>query len=101
VLLLDYISKADQTIAQFCASHEHLKRLKEVYRVVGRHHLTAQKTQQKFRDSTNYALRKRVNFNRDHTIKILHEMIQTFEAFVISNPQEVFNFFDFGSQNSN
>jgi hypothetical protein len=94
VTLLDRISKVDHAVAQFCATHEHLKRLKEVYRVVGRRGVNMRETK-KCRDSTMYALRKRDNFNRDHAIKILGEMIETYEAIeVLSTPQQnkAFNF---------
>jgi len=98
VSLLDRISKVNDSVAQFCATHEHLKRLKEVYRVVGRHrlhHREGGKGSHKGRISNKYPLKKRNDFNRDSTIKILGEMIETFSALEpLPTPQRnnVFNF---------
>lgn len=79
VSLLDRISEADSYVAQYCSSHEHLKRLKEVYRVVSRRldprKVTSSHVKGGYRQHT---LKKRVEFNRDYSIELLGQMIDVF-----------------------
>lgn len=81
VILLDRITKADKDIAQFCATHEHLKRLKEVYRVVARRRKKSQKNSvlsEKARRLRKYGLAKRDTFDRETSTRMLREMIDAF-----------------------
>ncbi len=81
VLLLGRITKADTNVAQFCATHEHLKRLKEVYRVASRKRIKSSKNKvlsDKTRRLRKHGLAKRDNFDRETSTKLLKEMIDAF-----------------------
>jgi len=81
VVLLDRITKADQDVALFCATHEHLKRLKEVSRVVSRARTKYQKNKvlsEKTRRLRKYGLAKRDDFDRESSTRVLREMITSF-----------------------
>ncbi|VEU37479.1 unnamed protein product [Pseudo-nitzschia multistriata] len=81
VVLLDRITKAEHDVAQFCSTHEHLKRLKEVYRVVSRRRFRFQKNRalsEKARRLRKYGLAKRDNFDREVSTKMLGKMIEVF-----------------------
>jgi len=81
VLLLGRITKADANVAQFCATHEHLKRLKEVYRVASRKRIKSSKKKvlsEKTRRLRKHGLAKRDNFDRETSTKLLKEMIDAF-----------------------
>lgn len=93
VTLLGRISKADPAVAEFCATHEHLKRLKEVYRVVGRRRLQHQAmlplSNCDQRPWKSRGLQKQDEFDRDASIKTLGEMI---EAFTSTSANPAFKF---------
>lgn len=81
VLLLARITKADPNVAQFCATHEHLKRLREVHRVVSRkrHRSKASKVlSQKVQRLRKCGLAKRDDFDRAASTRLLKEMIDAF-----------------------
>ncbi len=81
VLLLGRITKANADVAQFCATHEHLKRLKEVYRVVSRRRIRSRKNKvlsEKTRRLRKCGLAKRDDFDRETSTRLLKEMIEAF-----------------------
>lgn len=84
VTLLDRISKADPAVAKFCAAHEHLKRLKEVYRVVGRRRSQNPTLQLPSKGMKKpwkaRGLTKQDEFDRDSSTKVLGELIDTFAS---------------------
>jgi len=100
VVLLNRIATADQDVAQFCATHEHLKRLKEVYRVVSRRRIKSKKNRamsEKARRLRKYGLAKRDDFDREISTKMLGEMIEVFSKIEIPRATtptngKVFNF---------
>ncbi|KAG7361476.1 IQ calmodulin-binding motif-containing protein [Nitzschia inconspicua] len=80
VSLLHRIALANPYVVQYCSSHEHLKRLKEVFRVVSRR-MDPRKTRVAFEfEPQNDTMKKRVDFNRDYSINLLGQMIQNFSA---------------------
>jgi myosin heavy subunit len=81
VMLLGRITQADKDVAQFCATHEHLKRLKEVYRVASRRRIKSEKNKvisEKARRLRKYGLAKRDDFDRKSATRLLREMIDSF-----------------------
>jgi len=81
VILLELITKANHDVAQFCATHEHLKRLKEVCRVVSRRRTKSHKNRAlsaKARRLRKYGLAKRDDFDREIATRKLGEMIEAF-----------------------
>lgn len=81
VMLLGRITQADKDVAQFCATHEHLKRLKEVYRVASRKRIKSEKNKvisEKARRLRKYGLAKRDDFDRKSATRLLREMIDSF-----------------------
>eukprot|EP00751_Fragilariopsis_kerguelensis_P001774 CAMPEP_0170818724 /NCGR_PEP_ID=MMETSP0733-20121128/40948_1 /TAXON_ID=186038 /ORGANISM="Fragilariopsis kerguelensis, Strain L26-C5" /LENGTH=307 /DNA_ID=CAMNT_0011178975 /DNA_START=4000 /DNA_END=4919 /DNA_ORIENTATION=- len=82
VVLLDRIAKANQSeVGMFCATHENLKRLKEVIRVVGNRKLKYQinkNLSDKSKKLRKYGLAKRDDYERDKATRILQGMIRNF-----------------------
>jgi abnormal spindle-like microcephaly-associated protein len=78
VSLLNRISIANPNVALYCSSHEHLKRLKEVYRVVSRRLNPRESHSLIDHTPRKNTLKKRVDFNRDYSIKVLGQMIEAF-----------------------
>lgn len=80
VSLLDRITHADLALSQFCSTHEHLKRLKEVYRVVSRRKLHQHESRrlQSKKTMIQYGLKKRDVFDRSASTKLLGELILDF-----------------------
>jgi len=100
VVLLDRIAKANQSeVGTFCATHENLKRLKEVIRVVGNRKLKNRKNKNlsdKSKKLRRYGLAKRDDYERDKATRILQEMIHNFTELEIpfssSTPKRVKHF---------
>jgi hypothetical protein len=89
VSLLDRISKANPSVAEFCSSHEHLKRLKEVFRVVNRLNKVRNPKKAVMHDT----LKKRVYFDRNGSVHLLEHMIETFSILAMSlNHNQAFTF---------
>ena len=80
VMLLGRITKADKDVAQFCATHEHLKRLKEVYRVASRRRIKVKNKvlSKKIIRLRKCGLAKRDDFDRKAATRLLREMIDGF-----------------------
>jgi abnormal spindle-like microcephaly-associated protein len=78
ISLLDRISSANPHVAQYCSSHEHLKRLREVFRVVSRRLDPRKASGVSDQRPSEDVLKKRVCFNRDYSIKLLGQMIDSF-----------------------
>ena len=88
VLLLGRITRADKDVAQFCATHEHLKRLKEVYRVVSRRRAKSKKKEvlsEKTRRLRKCGLAKRDDFDREASTRLLKEMVDAFSEIEVPN----------------
>jgi hypothetical protein len=98
VTLLGRITKAEKDVAQFCATHEHLKRLKEVYRVVSRRKTKSKKNKNrsaKARLLRERGLAKRDDFDRIAATRLLKEMIDVFSQIdvphITATPKSKFN----------
>ncbi|KAG7355751.1 IQ calmodulin-binding motif-containing protein [Nitzschia inconspicua] len=95
VSLLHRIALANPYVVQYCSSHEHLKRLKEVFRVVSRR-MDPRKTRVACEfEAQNDTMKKRVDFNRDYSINLLGQMIHNFsklDALPVSEENSKFRF---------
>ncbi|KAG7357611.1 IQ calmodulin-binding motif-containing protein [Nitzschia inconspicua] len=74
VSLLYRISLANPYI---CSTHDYLKRLKEVFRVVSQRNPRKTRVDFEF-EAQNDTMKKRFHFNRDYSISLLGKMIQKF-----------------------
>lgn len=80
ISLLDRITSTDVALAQFCGTHERLKQLREVYRVVSRKKIDMRESQrlQGKKKKIQYGIKKRVVYDRDMSTKVLGDMILSF-----------------------
>mmetsp|Transcript_36315 Transcript_36315/g.87585 ORF Transcript_36315/g.87585 Transcript_36315/m.87585 type:complete len:1780 (+) Transcript_36315:1382-6721(+) len=80
VSLLDRITSSDIALSQFCGTHERLKQLREVYRVVARKKVNQRQSQRLKVKSKKfqYGRKKRVIYDRDLSTKVLGNMILSF-----------------------
>ena len=102
VSLLDRITSSDIALSQFCGTHERLKQLREVYRVVARKKVDQRQSHRLKVKSKKfqYGRKKRVMYDRDLSTKVLGNMILSFadnnQAYPVANndqkPKQHFTF---------
>jgi hypothetical protein len=92
VSLLNRISISNPKVAMYCSSHEHLKRLKEVYRVVSRRSSIRESYSLMDHAPRKNTLKKRVDFNRDYSTMMLGKMISHLETLPTTEESQMFRF---------
>jgi abnormal spindle-like microcephaly-associated protein len=88
VSLLHGIANCNPMVEEFCALHEHLKRLKALHGLSLRRARPSHTTTKRETNKKPNRIKRRENFDRNAAIKVLGVMVDRFEAVVVS-PAEV------------